>query len=176
MGALSDIFGGGSQGLDHSTVLASLLAGMNLNGDMPCDILVSFCGSPQRQLSGFLVTEKDDPQSLVAYCPMPVLATGCKAWRTELVRQFNIALRLAQYPHEAETAVDAIWLGGDEERPIPLWIFGLSCIPLKDDWDGELVHPRPFCPSLFAKMAEQPRAVAWIKKRQLARARERGVY
>jgi hypothetical protein len=180
MCAMINSFNGAPSGSDHSSVLASLIAGMDFNTDLPCDIYVCFGGSPLHELSGFLVSKRNDPDDVVAYCPMPPrMRWGQAGWRCELMRQFEIALRIARCPAEEERGVDAIWLGENRqcnERAMPAWIYALSCIPLtQPDWDGNFIHPRPFCPSLFQHMSQQTGALEWLKKRQSCFAARRGI-
>src|SRR5438105_6073227 len=84
------------QSLDHAAVLASLIAEMNVGDELPCDVYLCFSGVPMLQVGGFLVTEKNNVDAPLAYCPMPPgLALGKREWQRELGRQFGIALRLA---------------------------------------------------------------------------------
>jgi hypothetical protein len=141
--------------------------------DSQCDIYLSFSGSPRMQFAGFLVTEKGNPDALIAYCPMqPGVRVHGKKWRREVVRQLRIAIRLATCPQDAEDTVDAIYLGwiAGGEKPVPNWVYGLNCTPLKENWNGNFLHPRPFCPSLFECMASRPQAVQWLKREQAKRA------
>jgi hypothetical protein len=136
-----------------------------------CDIYLACSGTPRLRLSGFLVTRKRDPNTLVAFCPLAPDATRSPgALALELGRQLRIAGRISEHPHDADDAVDAIGLTsiGSEDRPVPYWIYGLSCVPLTRDWDGNFVHPRPFCATLFTGLASQPSAVDWLRRRQSA--------
>lgn len=155
--------------------LSKLAAGWHLPsewrsaGDVHCDIYLAFAGVPSLRAVGFLVTAKDRIDELVAFCPLDdrVDAATLSGLRRELTRQLRIATRVAADPDGARQAVDLIWLGwvGAEDRPAPQWIYGLNCIPLtrSQPWDGRFVRPRPFCPRLFQAMAEQPKAIAWLR-------------
>jgi hypothetical protein len=137
--------------------------------DSGSDVYLAFSGSPDMRCAGILVTHKSDPDALIVHCPLqPGLEPHSAVWRADLYRQLRVALRIAASPSTARTAVDAIWLGWISEggHPVPHWIYGLSCMPLKDGWDGNFVRPMPFCPAVFEHMASQPQAVQWIKRNQ----------
>jgi hypothetical protein len=141
------------------------LQDMQLRSPEKCDIYLAFTGACDLVANGFLVTEKSNFNRMIAYCPLPPgIGASDKRFSLELERQLRTALRIAQQPDSAELAVDAIWLGWplDHPRPIPHWIFGLSCRPLTHPWDGRFMHPKPFCSNLFQTMAEQPSARAWL--------------
>jgi hypothetical protein len=134
-----------------------------------CDIYLACSGTPRLRLSGFLVTRKRDVDALVAFCPFSPDATRSPgALALELGRQLRIAARISEQPQEADGAIDAIGLAsmGTEERPFPHWIYGLSCVPLTGDWNGNFVHPRPFCATMLTGLASQPKAVDWLRRHQ----------
>ena len=138
-----------------------------IGGD--CDIHLACSGTPRLRLSGFLVTRKRDVNTLVAFCPFsPDAMRSPGALALELGRQLRIAARLSGKPHDADGAVDAIGLAsmGSEERPVPHWVYGLSCVPLTRDWDGNFLHPRPFCATMLTGLASQPKAIHWLRQNQ----------
>src|SRR5688572_14343968 len=134
-----------------------------------CDIHLACSGTPRLKLSGFLVTLCRDIDALVAFCPLaPDAMRSPGALALELGRQLRIAARLSEQPEDADGAVDAIGLAsmGSEERPVPHWVYGLSCVPLTRDWDGDFLHPRPFCATMLTGLASQPKAVEWLRRNQ----------
>jgi hypothetical protein len=130
-----------------------------------CDIHVAYTGTPTLSLCGFLITARGDLDHLIAFCPLSSARRGGTS-TCDLLRQLKIAVRLARHPDSAATAVDAIELltAGTEARPVPHWIYGLSCAPLTRHWDGVLLHPRPFCPVMFNSMAHRPEAARWLQR------------
>ena len=132
------------------------------------DIYLAYAGNPLK-LSGFLVSDRDDIDRVIAFCPMPPgVDPTSDGWAHETVRQLKIAIRVAGEPSAARSAGDVIWLGyaAAGERRVPEWVYALQCLPLTYPWAGELLSPRPFCPVLFERMAHQPQAAKWLSRRQ----------
>src|SRR5687768_10442766 len=128
-------------------------------------VYLAYSDAPTLRIRGFLITEAGNINALIAYCPI------CPGWpghRTnpgeEILHQLRLAQKIAAAPFESH-AEGALWLKscGYDNRSVPHWIYGLSCRPLNPEWDGQFLHPRPFCPALFGEMAKQPTAAAWIK-------------
>jgi hypothetical protein len=97
--------------------------------------------------------------------------TGTKSWAKAILRHLRVAARLAATPDAARDEPEAVWLGWvgtDAPSPAPHSVYGLNCIRLGPGWDGRFGHPRPFCPALFQRMAEQPQALAWLRAWQSA--------
>jgi hypothetical protein len=134
-----------------------------------CDIYLAYEGVQRLMPVGFMLTEKGERDALVAYCPLSYDGDAPDhAFAAELLRGLKIAVRISENPASARDDDAALWLGwvGVEDRPVPQWIYALRCDPLKHDWDGNFVRFRPFCPHLFAAMAAQPKAAAWLRRRQ----------
>jgi len=152
-----------------SSHLRDLLQFGRIRAGGSCDIYLACSGTPRLRLSGFLVTRKRDVNTLVAFCPLsPDAARSPGALALELGRQLRIAARISEQPHDADGAVDAIGLAstGSDERPVPYWVYGLSCVPLTRDWDGNFLHPRPFCATMLTGLASQPGAIEWLQRNQ----------
>lgn len=130
-------------------------------------LYLCYSDTPRIRVCGILVTQKASINEMIAYCPLApdTPAAGAKLTK-ELARRMKTALRIAQYPHTASYAVDAIGLTsiGTDLRAVPHWIYGLSCVPLNGPWDGKFVHPQPFCPDLFLAMARQEKAGDWLRR------------
>ena len=140
-------------------------------GDWKCDIYRCYVGTPQKRFDGFLVTGKGDFDRLIAYCPLTPGADRNRATLLkEIARQLRIAIRIAEDPQSAEDAVDAIGLAraGTAQRPVPHWVFALSCLPLVRQPNEKYLYPRPCCPEMFQAMASQARAIAWLREWQAA--------
>jgi hypothetical protein len=138
------------------------LSGQISNGGALRLWLAYVAGAGSR-LAGFLITESDDVNELIAFCPISAdLIVGSSLWRFEIQRQWRLA-KVVLAEAEAERA-DVIWLRGTGKdlQEVPVWLYSLACIPISENWDGHLYHPQPFCPSLFGSMARQPAASRWI--------------
>jgi hypothetical protein len=136
-------------------------------GEERCgDLYLCYGDAPRARVRGILVTERGDINAVIAYCPLsPEAPLTAKLPGRALARQFRIASRIAERPSLADDAVDAIGLrsAGTNGRPMPHWVYGLSCVPVSRPWDGMFMHPRPFCPVLFEAMASQSKAKQWLQ-------------
>jgi hypothetical protein len=150
-----------------SALLAELLGEAN-GGDtrMQYEIYLALHGTASLEIGGYLVTEKGSVDRVVAFCPVKPVCSG--ELRTELARQLEPARRVAAGELNADADDPAIlWLRHDAgPLPIPLWIYSLACIPLAGDWDGRFQTPCPFSPAVMERMAAQPEAMAWLRKRK----------
>ena len=130
------------------------------------DIYLAYSGVPKLQLNGVLIAKRGDIDSLIAYCPIsPGLPGHRNNLKQEISRQLEAAQRIAAAPDAAEHVEGAILLRSwiQRSRPIPHWVYGLSCVPLTREWTGAFIHPRPFCPVLFEAMLVQPAARKWLE-------------
>jgi hypothetical protein len=132
------------------------------------DIYLAYVGTPP-VLSGFLVAAKGSIDQVIAYCPMTAgTRITSDEWRREVLHQLRIAIRVAEDPLMSREDIDIVWLGqaanGTEE--IPNWVYGLTCLPLTYPSDEKLISPRPFCPTMFERMASQPQAIRWLVRKQ----------
>jgi hypothetical protein len=128
------------------------------------DIFLAYSSTPHLDLIGFLVSSFNSLNDLIAICPFARPHDHFVPNENDVLRQLKIAIRISVAAQNEGVGVDAIDLrsSGSNPRIIPKWVYGLSCIPLTRQWLGELLHPEPFCPQLFAAMAGQPRAAEWL--------------
>ncbi|HZZ41609.1 MAG TPA: hypothetical protein VFE58_01605 [Tepidisphaeraceae bacterium] len=140
------------------------------------DVYMTYLGTPLA-LSGFLISAKNNVDSIIAYCPLtPGIAQGTDEWSEEVSRQLEVAIRVAKEPMMSRRSADVIWLGysASGSQEIPHWIYALQCLPLTYESAGELISPRPFCPRLFERMASQPQAIHWLARKALPSPQSRG--
>ncbi|HWB54124.1 MAG TPA: helix-turn-helix transcriptional regulator, partial [Tepidisphaeraceae bacterium] len=151
--------------------IASLADKANLGPERICDVHLCYGDVPEIVFKGFLVTGRGDLDRPIAFCPVLShrLRYGYSRF-TELKRAFTLAVNVAALPETGRRAGDLLWLAdlGDMDRAVPGWVFGLRCVPLVGEWDGEFNSPRPFCPALFEQMARQPQALRWLAQQSIA--------
>jgi len=145
-------------------VARKLLERLKGCSELRADIFLTYSSTPQLQLVGFLVSSFNSINDLIAICPFAPAHDQFALNENDILRQLKIAIRISIAAPEEGVGADAIDLRsrGSNLRVIPKWVYGLSCIPLTKEWSGELLHPEPFCPQLFAAMAGQPRAAEWL--------------
>jgi hypothetical protein len=131
------------------------------------DVYLAYAREPLLSLAGFLVTGNGGVDEVIAYCPLPSEVEQVDgAWTDATLRQLDIARCIALRPETAKES-PAVYLGyaATGRRDVPPWVYGLACIPVTRDWDGQLLYPRPFCPKMFERMARQPAATHWLRDR-----------
>ena len=121
--------------------------------DAQRDIHLALSGVSSLQIAGYLVTERGEIDDVVAFCP--VVANGAESIREAMARQLRIVREVARGRfNDGQCDMDILWLKHSSgPMPIPIWLYGLSCIPLKGQWDGEFRHPCPFSPVVQKRMA-----------------------
>lgn len=127
---------------------------------------LAYTGTSASRFAGFLVTQSQGLDNLLALCPIsPDLIVGTALWRSDIQRQWRLAKTILSNPQKCRGA-DVISLRGTGTnlQEVPVWVFSLTCIPVKTDWGGQLHYPKPFCPALFESMARQPAAAQWIMR------------
>lgn len=142
------------------------------NRSSALQLWLAYAGPGGAQFSGYLITGISDLNDLVAFCPVSQdLVVGGVLWRCEIRRQWRLANIILT--GVGEERADVIWLRGvgADLREVPVWLYSLSCIPVREDWNGTLHHPQPFCPTLFESMARQPAASHWMVQRSLVHRR-----
>jgi DNA-binding CsgD family transcriptional regulator len=151
-------------------IIVSLAEQAGLDRRRQSEIYLCYDKAPEIVFKGLLVTWRGNLDQLIAYCPAPtsrVRGSSCRI--AELRRVFSPVVEILESPETARQSADLLWLDDDENigRAMPAWIYGLGCVPLAGEWNGEFRAPRPFCPELFEQMARQPQALRWLT-RQLA--------
>jgi hypothetical protein len=130
------------------------------------DVYLAYSNGCGARFAGFLVCKAGCIDRLLAFCPVPAdLEVASGLWQREVGRQRRLAINVATGAIASGTSAEVIWLNRSEREEVPLWLFALACVPLTSVWDGKVMHPRPFCPSLFESMAEQPEAQRWLMQR-----------
>ena len=121
---------------------------------LKADVYLAFLGSGPLHLSGFLVTERNNIDRIIALCPVAVESGDPKSSYRNLQEQLQRARKIAQDPRCAEEMEETIVLRRLLRNgvPIPRWFYALSCIPLGKSTNGEFLHPTPYCPALLAQL------------------------
>jgi len=129
---------------DRPTVNAPRAAAFGARGAPPDGIYLALTGVSKLRLSGLLITEPNDIDSVVAFIPTDEKDVGISSFQLSgsLIRR---ATKLASDPTLLDRAADAIDLrqGKKDKKAIPSWVYGLRCVPISGKWDGDFQCSRP---------------------------------